>query len=276
MSGHAKSTVEARTVSAPLIAVVATDSRRTLGAKDGASRLQKVCASAFFLLALAVLVLSGNPGFWFALAACPLFLAVIALQLGAAFEIIEPVEAPAEHLGAARSWPRYTVLVPLFREKSVLAQLVTSLKSIDYPMDSLEVFFLLEADDKQTADAFQAVPLSPCMHVIIVPPGMPRTKPRALNHGLAFSSGVFVTVFDAEDIPDPDQLKQAVLAFESHPRDVLCFQARLAIDNGSDGWLSLMMSIEYATLFDALKCGLAGAALPVPLGGTSNHFRGIM
>ncbi len=34
-----------------------------------------------------------------------------------------------------------------------------------------------------------------------------------------------------------------------------------------------MMAIEYMALFDSLKCGLSLAAMPVPLGGTSNHFR---
>ena len=34
-----------------------------------------------------------------------------------------------------------------------------------------------------------------------------------------------------------------------------------------------MFAIEYATLFDLIDPGLAALDLPIPLGGTSNHFR---
>ena len=50
-------------------------------------------------------------------------------------------------------------------------------------------------------------------------------------------------------------------------------QARLAIDNASDGWLSRHFAAEYAGQFDVFLPALAKLRLPLPLGGTSNHFR---
>jgi cellulose synthase/poly-beta-1,6-N-acetylglucosamine synthase-like glycosyltransferase len=57
------------------------------------------------------------------------------------------------------------------------------------------------------------------------------------------------------------------------PRKLACLQARLAIDNIGESWLTRLFAIEYAVLFDVLNPGDAGLGLPVPLGGSSNHFR---
>jgi cellulose synthase/poly-beta-1,6-N-acetylglucosamine synthase-like glycosyltransferase len=54
---------------------------------------------------------------------------------------------------------------------------------------------------------------------------------------------------------------------------VACLQARLAIDNSRDCWLTRYFALEYAQLFDAMLPGMARLGLPIPLGGTSNHFR---
>lgn len=107
----------------------------------------------------------------------------------------------------------------------------------------------------------------------MAPAGEPRTKPRALNVALPLLRGEFVTVFDAEDIPEPGQLRLAAERFAQAPPRLACLQARLAIDNFADGWLPQLFAIEYAALFDVINVGLADLRLPFPLGGTSNHFR---
>jgi hypothetical protein len=155
----------------------------------------------------------------------------------------------------------------------VAPQLVATLRQLDYPRERFEVLFLLEEDDPETPAALSAAGLPPSFRLITVPAGGPRTKPNALNHGLAAARGAYLTIYDAEDIPAPDQLRRAAGMFRELPPDVVCLQARLVIDNAADSWLALMMAIEYAALFDATKCGFAAMAMPVALGGTSNHFR---
>lgn len=107
----------------------------------------------------------------------------------------------------------------------------------------------------------------------MLPPGGPQTKPRALNAGLMAARGEFVTVYDAEDRPDPAQLRLAVEAFRRGGPELACVQAKLAIDNLGDGWLVRHFAIEYAALFYVVLPALAALRLPIPLGGTSNHFR---
>jgi glycosyltransferase XagB len=246
---------------------------RPPGARDGASPRQKILASALLLLVLSIVVFAPNPAALLAILASPLFLACMMLQLAASFETSQPLARDKTRSVAERSWPVYSILVPLYREVAVLDQLLAALSALDYPKANLDVVFLIERDDTGMIDALAARVLPAWVRTETVLDGFPRTKPRALNHGLTLVHGLYVTVFDAEDIPDPDQLKLAVLEFESAPPDVGCLQARLAIDNAPDGWLPLMMSIEYAGLFDAVKCGMALGGFPVALGGTSNHFR---
>ncbi len=170
--------------------------------------------------------------------------------------------------------PRWSVIVALHREgRAVAAALLEALEGLDYPRAKLELRFAVEQDDAETRDALAALRLPPHASVVVCPPGEPRTKPRALNVALAFCRGEFVSVFDAEDVPHPGQLRRAAAAFAAGPADLACVQARLVIDNDADGLLTRIFALDYAVLFDRTIAGLAKAGLPVPLGGTSNHFR---
>ncbi|MBO6758397.1 MAG: glycosyltransferase [Roseibium sp.] len=170
-------------------------------------------------------------------------------------------------------WPRYSVLVPLYREAAVVRELLRALRQIDYPVSRLQILLLVETDDSETLAALRGEPLDRHMDILVVPRGWPKTKPRALSYGLDAATGDYVTVFDAEDRPAPDQLKKAALMFVLAPDDLACIQARLSIDNSHDGFFSRQFALEYACLFDQLLPWFYRNGLPFPLGGTSNHFR---
>ncbi len=165
--------------------------------------------------------------------------------------------------------PTYTVLVPLYREANILQQLSEAMRDLDYPKTLLDLKYIIEEDDRCTREAAEKLGLS---ELVIVPNGGPRTKPKACNYALQFARGTYLVVFDAEDRPDRDQLRKAVAAFHSQP-GISCFQARLVIDSSVGGWLQRMFALDYALWFRTLLPGLARARAPIPLGGTSNHFR---
>jgi glycosyltransferase XagB len=169
--------------------------------------------------------------------------------------------------------PVYTVLAPLFHEASVVRELVTNLAALDYPHHKLEVLLLLEEDDAETIEAAKAAGLPPWMTIIVVPRGQPQTKPKACNVGLFFSSGEHLVIYDAEDKPDPDQLKKAVVAFHRGGERLVCVQAALNYWNVNENFLTRMFTAEYSFWFDYMLPGLDALKLPIPLGGTSNHFR---
>jgi cellulose synthase/poly-beta-1,6-N-acetylglucosamine synthase-like glycosyltransferase len=169
--------------------------------------------------------------------------------------------------------PTYSVLVPLYRERQVVPDLVQAMSRFDYPATLVEILFITEADDEMTRRALRRSGLRANMRIVTVPEGDPRTKPRALNYALQDARGTLVAVFDAEDIPDKGQLRRAADAFiEGGPR-LACVQARLGIYNAQASFLSRQFALEYSALFNGLLPALDYFGLPIPLGGTSNHFR---
>lgn len=167
--------------------------------------------------------------------------------------------------------PRYSLLVPIYDEADVVPDLISALSAIDYPRDRLEVFLILEEADLATRRAVAGASLEPAMSVVVVPDGAPRTKPRALNFALRRATGDIVVVYDAEDVPEPDQLRRAAALLAANP-EAGCVQARLNVLNASETWLTRQFAIEYTALFDCLLPTFERLGLPVPLGGTSNHF----
>ena len=167
----------------------------------------------------------------------------------------------------------YTVLVPLYREVAVLPALVAGLSRLDYPSTKLDVKLLLEEDDIDTCDAVAAMQLPAFVHPVVVPAAHPRGKPKACNYGLIHARGDYVVIYDAEDVPEPDQLKKAIVGFRKVPADVVCLQAKLSYYNSDQNWLTRWFAIEYSMWFDLFLPGLDASGAPVPLGGTSNHFK---
>lgn len=174
-----------------------------------------------------------------------------------------------------KDWPRYTVVAALHDEAGIVAQLIGRLARLDYPADRLEGFLVLEAHDHETIAAALAAPRPAWLEVLVAPPGVPRTKPRALNIALARAQGDLLTVYDAEDEPDPLQLREAAARFAADASGRLaCLQAPLRIRTGaSRRFLDRQFAAEYASLFEVVLPGMARLGLPFPLGGTSNHFR---
>jgi glycosyltransferase XagB len=185
--------------------------------------------------------------------------------------------AADSHQAEADELPFYTVLVPLYREGRILPALVERLKRIDYPPERLEVLLLIEEDDEETRSAANDYPFPLGIRSMLMPGGQPRTKPRALNIALHAALGEYIVVYDAEDQPEPDQLRKAAAALRALPPNVVCLQARLNFYNRHQSVLTRMFAIDYAVWYNQFLPGLtAGLARPgafVPLGGTSNHFR---
>ena len=170
--------------------------------------------------------------------------------------------------------PVYTVIAALYREAKSVEPLMQAIDALDYPREKLQVILALEPNDLATRAAIARLGPMPHVQVLIAPSTGPQTKPKALNCALPFARGSFTAVFDAEDRPDPGQLRAALDAFRSHDTDVACAQASLCIDNNNkDSWLSRTFAAEYAGQFDVFLPGLAAMRMPLPLGGSSNHFR---
>ena len=241
-----------------------------LSARFGLSRRQCVAIVAFgSAAAAAAAVAPGGLALALSAALWSLFAAGIVLRnLAVAAASVASPSAPLDDC----ELPIYTIIAPLRGEERIAAKLVRRLDALDYPRSKLDIKLVVERSDVATRSALESLDLPTRYEIVVAPPGLPATKPRALNIALPAARGALVVVYDAEDEPDADQLRLAAARFAADA-SVDCLQAALTIDNAADSWISAMFAIEYATLFDLINPGLAALDLPIPLGGTSNHFR---
>lgn len=202
------------------------------------------------------------------------FLPLTMLRLLATLEPAPRTEAPPLSEDAL---PSYAVLVPLYHEAAMVPDLADALAALDYPRHKLDLKLLVEADDAATRMAAMAHAARVGWDVVVVPPSLPRTKPKALAFALQLVDADLITVYDAEDRPAPDQLRRAAAALAEAPANVACLQAALVIDRPfrrwGGGWLTSQFALEYRVQFQALLPWYAASFGFFLLGGTSNHFR---
>jgi cellulose synthase/poly-beta-1,6-N-acetylglucosamine synthase-like glycosyltransferase len=278
------------------------DERPEASARSGMSRWQKIVPLLAGLVFIATLPLA--PSVAVVAGFC---VANLLFTINIAFKVLAGMRAPVR-LWQKRRWhaeldrarrrrglptgaerrlsdedlPVYTILVPVYDEVEVIAKVIANLDRLDYPKSKLDVMVLLEESDVRTIEAAKRTRPPEYVRIVVVPAGDPQTKPRACNYGLEFARGEYVVIFDAEDRPRPDQLRRALDAFEMNrrireqldPREprLVCVQASLMYFNADYNLLTRMFAIEYAHWFDMMLPGLDDSGLPLPLGGTSNHF----
>lgn len=191
----------------------------------------------------------------------------------AALVLLKKQAPPPRLIDLPPSLPRYSVMVALYREAAVVPQLIRSLERLEWPRSRLDIKLVCEADDLETLAALKAIRLPPQFEIVEVPPFAPRTKPKALSYALGGVRGDYLTIYDAEDRPHPKQLLEAYHRFQTASPEVACLQSPLVIGNPEQSSVSALFALEYAALFRGLLPMLARFKLPLPLGGTSNHFR---
>ena len=172
-----------------------------------------------------------------------------------------------------RDLPVYTILIPVYKEAKVLVDLLDAVRNMDYPTTKMDIKVLMEADDAETIQTFRDWNAPSHFEGIVVPYALPKTKPKACNYGLIHARGEYIVIYDAEDRPDQDQLKRILVAFSKASPEVVCIQAKLNYYNRHQNLLTRWFTVEYSMWFDLFLPGLDASKAPIPLGGTSNHFK---
>jgi cellulose synthase/poly-beta-1,6-N-acetylglucosamine synthase-like glycosyltransferase len=114
------------------------------------------------------------------------------------------------------SLPVVTVQLPLFNEKYVAARLLDAVCKLDYPIEKLQIQVLDDSDDETTAIIRMIVnyyKLKGFDITHIQRRNRLGYKAGALEIGTQYAKGEFIAIFDADFIPEPDFLKNAVVNF---------------------------------------------------------------
>lgn len=186
---------------------------------------------------------------------------------------MKPPRAPVSQLIADDQLPVYSVFVPLLRETRIVEQTVAAMQALDYPKAKLDIKFILEAEDEATRKSLDDLRLPSHMEVIVVPKLNPQTRHRALSYVLPFARGEFLAIYDAEDVPAPDQLRRMASTFALAPKTVACLQAQLSFYNRNENWLTRQAALENAFEFRVLFPRLAKFGAPLLFAGPSSHYR---
>lgn len=200
------------------------------------------------------------------------FFSCVILRLWAAMSPEHQPKCPLL-LSNQAEYPKYAILVALYKEAEVASQLVSSLAKLNWPLTKLRVYLICEEDDLSTQIALETAGLPANFQIVNVPNYGPRTKPKALMYALPLVEADYLVLYDAEDRPDPDQLIEAYHKFLSSGPKTACVQAPLDITNSRHSILTSLFAFEYRALFHGLLPFLSHHNLFIPLGGTSNHFR---
>ncbi len=241
-----------------------------LSARDGLTSAQKICG-VISLVSLVYLTLQAPQiVYWGAY----IFFAIMIVWRACLVTIaLRSQSSTPRQMLPDTALPSYSVLVALYDEAPSVPGLISALTRLSYPTHRLDIHLLLEESDTATLAALEALTIPGHVHIHRLAAGTPQTKPRALNYGLEFCAGDYVTIFDAEDRPHPDQLRCAATRFKASSPEVACLQAPLTAHNSSESWIASQWGLEYDIQFGLLLPALARSGCPIPLGGTSNHFR---
>lgn len=258
---------------APLASNLLVTERPLDSARTGAGAVHGfLLASILAVLAAGYAVSPAGASLGVHLAVSLFFLSCVALRIAAAAGVRRGSEMPLER-HSNRERPVYSVLVALHREAPVVPDLIVALKRLSWPKSKLEIKLVCEKDDGETLAALATQSLDARFEIIRVPPSGPRTKPKALAYALPLCTGTLVTLYDAEDRPHPHQIEEAWQRFRAAGPELAALQAPLIMANPRRNLLTGLFHLEYAGLFGGIVRLLARHDLPVPLGGTSTHFR---
>jgi cellulose synthase/poly-beta-1,6-N-acetylglucosamine synthase-like glycosyltransferase len=168
--------------------------------------------------------------------------------------------------------PMISILIPLYKEGDIIPQIFRYLLDFDYPVEKLDVIFIFESTDKETADAFLAMNPPAHFKALLSPDVQPKTKPKAMNVAFKESQGSIVVIFDAEVLPERDQLKKAVLLFKKYP-DAMYLHSKMDVYNSSASWISLLYTSEFCYFYNFFLPGIVECNYPLPISGHSTYFR---
>jgi len=146
--------------------------------------------------------------------------------------------------GRFEDMPRVTVQLPMYNEQAVARRIIEEAARIDYPPAKLQIQVLDDSTDDTCRIAREVVDRLQTEGVdiqYIHRDDRTGYKAGALEAALQHATGEFITIFDADFVPNPDILKRSIPYF-SDPK-VCVVQTRWEHLNRDDSWLTKAQAI---------------------------------
>ncbi len=167
--------------------------------------------------------------------------------------------------------PMVSIVVPARDEENVIERLLIALTKIDYPREKEEVIIVEDASKDKTAEICRNYAEKYPELIRFFHRDVSTGKPSALNYGFKQAKGEIVAVFDADNVPEPDVLMQAVRYFEDP--SVAAVQGTTCAINADQNMLTKFISYEEAVWLGTFLQGKDALNLFVPLTGSCQFIR---
>ena len=171
-------------------------------------------------------------------------------------------------------WPRVTVQLPIYNESTTIERLLTAVVCMDYPRDLLEIQVLDDSTDETNALAAELVRAWQAVGVSISHirrDNRQGYKAGALAYGMRRAGGEFLALLDADFIPPPDFLKQALPYFQDP--SVGCVQARWGNTNRDYSLLTRLQAMMIDTHFIVEQTARSRSGLLMNFNGSAGIWR---
>lgn len=110
-----------------------------------------------------------------------------------------------------KEWPGVTVLIPCHNEAKVIDATLAALVAQRYPKDKLNIWVLNDRSTDDTgAIARKVSAIYPFVTVFDVPPGENQGKARVLNYGLQMIATPYLSIYDADNRPEPEAMRRLI------------------------------------------------------------------
>lgn len=176
---------------------------------------------------------------------------------------------------APEAWPVVTTQIPLFNERAVARRVIEAAAAMEYPAGRHEIQVLDDSTDetRNIVDAVCAELRERGVDVKAVRrDSREHFKAGALAHGLRTARGEFVSVFDADFVPERDFLRRLIPLIVSEPA-AACVQGRWGHLNAGESWMTEALALGIDGHFGVEQSGRGWNGLLLNFNGTGGIWR---
>jgi len=201
--------------------------------------------------------------------------AIAAYFLYLLYWLVELSSVPESAPPHAAELPRVLVQLPVYNEPLVVERALTAAAALDWPADRLTIQLLDDSTDITTDIAIHAVARLRRAGLDVVHvrrDDRSGFKAGALAAGMALCDAPYVAVFDADFVPPPGWLRQAMASMLANPRAAFV-QTRIEWGNGESNWLTRAQRLMQDAHFAVEQDVRARRGVPFQFNGTGGIWR---
>jgi len=142
--------------------------------------------------------------------------------------------------------PFLSALIPAHNEELVIEKTVRSLAEQDYGEENYEIIVVNDGSTDSTKEIVEKLMKEiPNLKLVNVPPGEGgKGKSRTLNVGFGHTKGELISVFDADNTPEPNVLRLLVTVLQNDKK-LVAVNSKVRTRNKNASWLTKFINLEF-------------------------------